>query len=144
MNSVRRLKLEKGKVMARNILESGKALEKFREIIAAQGGQSDIKPDEIPLGEFKETILSEDSGYITKVDNGTIVEVAKNLGHPVDKGAGLLLNYKVGDCVEKDDVIVELYAESKERLLSAKRFLDYKQDIPNRSGSSLKDFPDLR
>jgi len=133
----------KGKVMARGILESGKALEKFREIIAAQGGDSDIKPEEIPLGKYKETILSEDSGYITKVDNATIVKVAKILGTPFDKGAGLLLNYKVGDRVEKDDVIVELFAESKERLLSAKRFLDYNR-IFQTEGMILKRFPGLK
>ena len=133
----------KGKTMARDILESGKALEKFREIIAAQGGSSDIEPDEIPIGQFKETILSEDSGYITKVDNGTIVKVAKILGAPFDKGSGLLLNYKVGDRVEKDDVIVELYAESKERLLSAKRFLDYNR-IFHTEGMILKRFPGLK
>jgi len=114
----------KGKVMARGILESGKALEKFREIIAAQGGDSDIKPEEIPLGKYKETIL-------------------KVLGTPFDKGAGLLLNYKVGDRVEKDDVIVELFAESKERLLSAKRFLDYNR-IFQTEGMILKRFPGLK
>jgi AMP phosphorylase len=129
--------------MARDILESGKALEKFREIIAAQGGKSDIEPEEIPLGQFKETILSEDSGYITKVDNGAIVKVAKILGAPFDKGSGLLLNYKVGDRVEKDDVIVELYAENKERLLSAKRFLDYNR-IFQTEGMILKRFPGLK
>jgi len=139
----RKVEVGKGKIMAREILESGKALEKFREIIDAQGGQSDIKPDEIPIGNFSEAILSEDSGYITKVDNGTIIKVAKILGAPFDKGAGLLLNYKVGDRVEKDDVIVELYAENKERLLSAKKFLDFNK-IFQTEGMILKRFPGLK
>ncbi|HOM95356.1 MAG TPA: AMP phosphorylase [Methanofastidiosum sp.] len=139
----RKAEVGKGKIMAREILESGKALEKFRDIIDAQGGQSDIKPDEIPIGKFSEAILSEDSGYITKVDNGTIIKVAKILGAPFDKGAGLLLNYKVGDRVEKDDVIVELYADSKERLLSAKKFLDFNK-IFQTEGMILKRFPGLK
>lgn len=133
----------KGKEMARKILESGKALEKFREIIAAQGGNSEIKPEEITVGRYTENILSEDSGYITKVNNETIVKVAKILGTPSDKGAGLVLNYKVGERVEKDDVIVELYAESKERLLSAKRFLTYNR-IFQTEGMILKRFPGLK
>lgn len=133
----------KGKDLAREILESGKALEKFKEIIKAQGGDPNIKPEDIPLGKYKEKISSEDSGYITKVDNSLIVKVAKILGAPFDKGSGLILNYKVGDRVEKDDVIVELYAESEERLLLAKKFLDYNK-IFQTEGMILKRFPGLK
>jgi len=133
----------KGKELAREILESGKALEKFKEIIKAQGGNPNIKPEDIPLGKYKANILSEDSGYITKVDNSLIVKTAKILGTPFDKGAGLILNYKVGDRVEKDNVIVELYAESEERLISAKKFLDYNK-VFQTEGMILKRFPGLK
>ena len=139
----KKVEVGKGKDLARDILESGKAFEKFKEIIKAQGGNPNLKSEDIPLGQYKENILSDDSGYITKVDNSLIVKVAKILGAPFDKGSGLILNYKVGDRVEKDDVIVELYAESKERLLLAKNFLDYNK-IFQTEGMILKRFPDLK
>ncbi len=74
--------------MAREILESGKAWEKMREIIEEQGGNPDIKPEEIPIGGDKTyTFTASTSGYVTAIDNRAVTGgIAKAAGAPEDKG----------------------------------------------------------
>ena len=42
-----------GNDYAREILDSGKALEKLREIIEAQGGDPNVKSEDVEIGKFK-------------------------------------------------------------------------------------------
>ena len=102
----------KGADMARDILKSGKAEAKFREIIEAQGGNPKITPDDIPLGTHVKDIIAEASGYVTAVDNKSIVKIAKAAGAPDDPGAGVYLFGKVGDRVERGKPILRIYGNS--------------------------------
>ncbi|MBO8174448.1 MAG: AMP phosphorylase [Thermococcus sp.] len=105
-----------GKKMAREILESGKAYQKMREIIEEQGGNPDIKPEEIPIGDKTYTFTAPTSGYITFIDNKAITGIARAAGAPEDKGAGLELYVKVGEKVKEGDPLFTIYAESEARL----------------------------
>lgn len=104
--------------MAREILKSGKAYEKFKEIIKAQGG--DIK--RIKLGNFTEHIHSKKAGTVKEIDNKLISALARTAGCPVDKYAGVYLNKHVGDKVKKGEKILLIYCESKHRLNEAATF----------------------
>ena len=42
--------VENGRAMAEDMLDSGKAMQKMREIIAAQGGNPAVKPEDLPVG----------------------------------------------------------------------------------------------
>ena len=108
-----------GKTTAMNLLKSGKAEEKFREIIEAQGGDSNIQPQEIPLGDHVYTISAQQRGYVVWVNNSGIVDLARSAGAPKDKGAGILLHKKVGDIVKKDDALLTIYSEKSSKLTSA-------------------------
>ncbi|AEH07212.1 AMP phosphorylase [Methanothermococcus okinawensis] len=108
----------KGNKLAWEILSSGKALEKFNEIITEQGGK-ETKPDEIEVGNFSADIISPDNGYITYISNKLITNVAKEAGAPKDKKAGILLHAKVGDKVDKGEVLYTIYSSSEERLNAA-------------------------
>jgi len=110
-----------GKEKAEEILKSGKALEKMREIIGAQGGNSKITSEKIELGEFRETIISEGSGYVTHISNKNIVSIARAAGAPRDKGAGILLHITKGLKVAKGDVLFEIFAEKEHKLDAALR-----------------------
>jgi AMP phosphorylase len=105
-----------GKKMAREILESGKAYEKMREIIEEQGGNPDIKPEEIPIGDKTYTFTAPISGYITGIDNKAITGIARAAGAPEDKGAGIELYVKVGEKVKEGDPLFTIRAESEARL----------------------------
>ena len=111
------------KKTALEILKSGKAEEKLREIISWQGGNADIRPEDIEIGSYGLDIKSEKDGIVLWIDNNILIEIARALGAPKDKGAGILLNKKLGDVVKKGDVLFTIYAEKNRKLERANKIL---------------------
>ena len=105
---------------ARRILDSGEALKKFREIVAAQGGKPDLTSEDIKIGKYKLEVLSTKAGYVHHLKNKDIVSIARAAGAPADKGAGLLILKKKGQRVEKGDVLMEIYADVESKCQRAK------------------------
>lgn len=101
---------------ALQILKSGKAEKKFREILEAQCGNPKIKPEDVPVGKCVVKVASNLSGHVLWVNNHAIVKIAKAAGTPKDKGAGVYLKKKLGDIVKKGDVMCEIYAERTHKL----------------------------
>ncbi len=116
--------LEMGGIMhgeenAREILESGKALKKFREIVHAQGGNPDIKSTDIAIGKYKADILAKKSGYLGSIMNKQLVQIARAAGSPKDKGAGLIIYKKVGSKVDAGEPLYTIYADNENKLNEA-------------------------
>jgi AMP phosphorylase len=109
----------KGYAVASDILKSGKALEKMREIIAAQGGNPKVRVEDIPIGSYKAEIKADKEGRIHHVDNRNISKIARAAGAPKNKGAGILMHVKQGDKVKVGDVLFEVIAESETKLSMA-------------------------
>ncbi len=105
-----------GAQYAREILESGKALEKFKEIIEAQGGNPDIKPEDIPVGEITHTISSQTEGSVSRILNDRMIKIARAAGAPKDKGAGIVLHKKMGKYVKVGEPLFTIYAEKDWKL----------------------------
>ena len=105
---------------AKEILDSGAAMSKFREIVAAQGGNYDIKSSDLVPGKFTQDILATRAGFVHSIDNKSIVQIARASGSPTDKGAGLLIFKKRGQRVEKGDVIMRIHADNEAKCLRAK------------------------
>jgi len=115
----------KGMEMAREVLHSGKAFEKFKQIIEAQGGKlKKIKP-----AKFKKDILSKKSGKIFEIDNKKINSLARAAGCPIDKFAGLYIYFNTGDKIKKGEKILTIYSKSKPKLRRAVRFYNNKSPI---------------
>ncbi len=108
-----------GKAFAMEALKSGKAYEKMKEIISAQGGDPNIKPEDLPIGDYREIFTSQTSGYVTYISNRAIASIARVAGAPADKGAGVRLYVKAGENVKPGDPLFEIYAESEEKLSEA-------------------------
>jgi AMP phosphorylase len=108
-----------GTYEANKILKSGKAEEKLREIIAAQGGDPKVKPEDIEIGPKVEEVNSKESGRVQWINNRAMAQVARVAGAPKIKGAGILLNKKLGDKVTKGEVLFHIYSESTQKLESA-------------------------
>ncbi len=109
----------KGQDYAKETLRSGKALKKMREIIEAQGGDPNVRPEDIPIGDHVAGIEANADGYVTHVDNRIITEIARAAGAPRDKGAGVVLNYKIGYKVSRGDRLMNIYAERESKLREA-------------------------
>ncbi len=113
-----------GYEMAREILFSGKAWKKMQEIISAQGGNPNIKLDEIPIGSYSVEFLSPIDGTVYGFNNRVIREIAKIAGAPIDKGAGIELLVDKGDEVKKGQPLVRIYSNSEGNLTKALKFAE--------------------
>ena len=107
------------KKTALDILKKGKAENKLREIIGAQGGDSDIRPEDIELGKYCIGIKSKSTGFVVGIHNQIISAIAKTAGCPKDKKSGVLLYKKINDRVKKDEILFTIYAEKKRKLSEA-------------------------
>ncbi len=108
-----------GARVAHEILRSGNALKKFREIIAVQGGDPDVTSEKITPGEYFYTVRADSNGYVIDLNNQSLVTIARTAGAPADHGAGLYLHAKHGASLSKGDPIFTLYADRKWRLEKA-------------------------
>jgi AMP phosphorylase len=117
---VKKSKKGQGRLLARKILDSGKAFEKFKEIIHTQRGKvPTIEEINSKLGKIKKEILAEKNSTIKEIDNKKINKIASISGSPMDKGAGISLNKHVGDKIKKGEKLLTIYSESKIRLNNA-------------------------
>uniref|UniRef100_A0A7C4DAI4 AMP phosphorylase n=1 Tax=Staphylothermus marinus TaxID=2280 RepID=A0A7C4DAI4_STAMA len=111
--------LGEGYILAREIFTSGRTYEKFKQIIEAQGGDPNIKPEDIAIGKHSFTIYSPLEGAVTHIDNASVLMIARAAGAPFDKGAGVRLHAKVGYRVNKGDPLITIYSNSSSRLEEA-------------------------
>ena len=108
---------EARKALEENI-KNGKAFEKFKEFVKAQGGDVEYidHPEKFPVSKNLIEIKSENDGYIKTIDALTIGLGACHLGggrmkltDVIDMSAGIYLNKKVGDCVKKGELLCTLH-----------------------------------
>lgn len=106
------------KKMADEAIKSGRALQKLREIIRAQGGNEACVEDYnlFNVGKNKFELKASSSGYVSKLDALMIAKACKLLGAGRDKksdsidfGAGCILNKKTGDEVKTGETLLTLY-----------------------------------
>ena len=114
----------KGIAMATEILKSGGAYKKFKEIIHAQKG----KIVQLPEGKFQKKILAKSNVKVISMDNKGINNLARVAGCPIDNAAGVYLNAKPKEKVKKGEALITIYAESESRLNEAIKF--YKKTKP--------------
>lgn len=129
------------KTAAENALKSGKAFEIFKKAVSAQGGDEKLLTGEheFPAPEGCKTVLAQKSGYITHINSELIGKAAvisgagrETLNDKIDFSAGIVLNKKYGDYVNKGDSIATVYGkkerlnEAAAELLKAYRFGDEK------------------
>lgn len=108
-----------GKGAARTLLKSGKAEKKFRDIIAAQGGNLEVTPDDIELGDKTTHFVSNIDSRVVWINNVAVAQIAREAGAPKEKGAGVLLRAKLGDQVKKGDSLLTIYSGTNQKLEAA-------------------------
>jgi len=111
--------LRNGEDIAREILISGKALAKMKEIVRMQGGDPDIDHNRLMPGKFSFDMKSSQKGRISHLHNAQITVICRILGCPTDKKAGMFLVRKLEDVVDKGDILCTLYSSDQWRLKEA-------------------------
>ena len=113
---------------AKEMIKSGKALEKLKETVKAQGGDVSYIDDESKFGfdKYKAEIKAEKSGYISSIDAQKIGNTCVILGagrnvktDNIDPLAGILFTHQMGDYINKNDTVMTLYSSDEKRLDSA-------------------------
>ena len=96
-----------GYAIARDILESGRALDKMNAIIDAQGRrETDFRP-----GPLQFEVKAPRTGRVTGIDNYQLARIARLAGAPMSKGAGVDLLKKMGDPVEAGAPLYRVHSE---------------------------------
>lgn len=110
---------EEAKEMLLDAIHNGKALAKFKEFLANQGGDASIVDDltKLPQAKYKIELPAKQSGYISRMVADEIGVASMILGagratkeDVIDLAVGLVLHKKVGDKVEEGESILTIYS----------------------------------
>ena len=121
--------IEGGRDLLESKIESGEALEKFKEVIAAQDGDPSVvdDPSRLPRAPETATVNADRAGYVTRCNALTVGITATRLGagreradDVVDPGVGITLHKKLGDRVETGDALATVHY-SKQKLWDTQR-----------------------
>ncbi|HRP22831.1 thymidine phosphorylase family protein [Thauera sp.] len=99
-----------GFAIARDILDSGRALAKMDAIIRAQGAKP-FDHNTPALARLSFEVLAEADGLVTGIDNLQLARIARVAGAPKVQGAGVDLLKKLGDPVARGEVLYRVYAD---------------------------------
>lgn len=116
----------------KEVIRSGAALEKLRQLVDEQGGDAtmvdNIEKFEKPTESYE--LLSVESGYLSRLDARTVGEASMILGtgretldSEIDMTAGIYLNKKCGDYVNEGEVLAKLENRDPEKLIKASEIL---------------------
>jgi pyrimidine-nucleoside phosphorylase len=121
--------LDEGQKVAQKSINDGSALEKFRVLVQAQGGDVSYV-DDVSLFErakYIKVVKSPRSGFISQVHARIVGEAAVALGagrakkgDPIDHAVGFLIHKKVGDKVEEGEPLFEVHANAEAKLVEAR------------------------
>lgn len=105
-------------LLLKTSIAQGTALEKLKDIVAAQGGdpRSIEDPSMLPTSEIVQEVTAGQKGFVQRIKADQIGTAAMLLGagrrkkdDPIDPSAGIILNKKVGDSVTENDSLATLY-----------------------------------
>lgn len=106
--------------IARDILDSGRALYKMEQIIEAQGKQQTA----YELGTLTHEVLARENGTVVEINNLTMARIARLAGAPMDKGAGVYLLKRVGDPVKQGEPLYRIYSQFEADFQFARNLTD--------------------
>ncbi|KRL58018.1 pyrimidine-nucleoside phosphorylase [Paucilactobacillus oligofermentans DSM 15707 = LMG 22743] len=104
-------------------IDDGSALDKFKQMIASQGGDTNVIDDYsiMPQAKYQIPIKAESDGVVTQITADEIGVASMLLGggraakeDQLDYAVGIVLNHKVGDAVKKGDTLLTVYSNQED------------------------------
>jgi putative thymidine phosphorylase len=105
---------------ATKILHDGLALKKMKEIILEQGGNSNINSSKLIPGKFSYEIKAEKNCVVKSINSKNLTLLVKSLGASMQKKAGVYLDKKEGERVQKGETIYTIFSENMYNLKQGK------------------------
>ncbi len=109
-------------------LADGSAFAKFRELVAAQGGDTKYidEPERLPAAMLVKTVTAPKSGFVEGIHAAEIGYTAVGLGggramkgDKIDHSVGLIVHHKVGDKIAQGDELFTIHANDEKKLAQA-------------------------
>ncbi|QQD84220.1 MULTISPECIES: pyrimidine-nucleoside phosphorylase [unclassified Jeotgalicoccus] len=113
--------IEEARTMLEEVIKNGKALEKFKAFVKNQGGDDSLvdHPENLAQAKYHIDVVATESGFIESIDAENVGVAASILGagrqtkdDEIDLAVGIIHKKKVGDKVNKGDVLAVLEANT--------------------------------
>jgi pyrimidine-nucleoside phosphorylase len=120
------------------MIDSGRALDKFRDIVRSQEGDASVVDDysALPRAHFESALPSPAAGYLEGMDTemiglaiGVLGAGRETIDSPIDHAVGVRFHKKIGDALETGEALCTVYyndearhTEARRRLLESYRF----------------------
>lgn len=139
--------VDEGKAILLEKIKNGSGLDKFRELLIQQGGNPSIIDDYslLPISNEKLSVTACCDGYVYSMNTAEIGRASLETGagraskaDKIDFGAGIIMKVRIGDYVHKGDIIAEIYSSSKDRCLSASKYLEQAIEINDKKPENPK------
>jgi pyrimidine-nucleoside phosphorylase len=123
-----------GRKLLEKKIATGDALDKFRAIIVQQGGDAHIIDDysRLPVAKNKIRVRTQKKGYLHNIDTSNIGMLLVALGggrikkeEKIDPSCGFKICKKIGDHVEKNDCLVEIYSNNRSKAQAVSREMQH-------------------
>ncbi|NDJ74655.1 MAG: thymidine phosphorylase [Chloroflexi bacterium] len=133
------------------MMDNGAGLAKFREMVAAQGGDVAYvdDPDRLPRARVRDEIPVPRAGYVAQVNAMLVAQACLELGagrarkgEPIDPAVGVLVHHKVGEHVTEYDTMFTVYANDERQLVRARELLEQAPVYRDRKQQPLPTFYD--
>ncbi len=121
--------VEEGRALALEIIQSGEALQKFRELVCEQGGDVRSVDDfaRLPRAARQQDIQATASGYVSAIECERMGMAGVMLGggratkdDAIDAAVGIVLHKKVGEAVSAGEALCTVHYNSAERFADAR------------------------
>ncbi|HDK5706510.1 TPA: pyrimidine-nucleoside phosphorylase [Staphylococcus pseudintermedius] len=115
--------LDEARGMLQEVIDNGKALEKFKTFLSNQGGDASVvdDPSKLPTAQYQFELPAKRSGVVSEMIANEIGIASMMLGagrqtkeDVIDLAVGLVLNKKVGDRVEEGESLLTIYTNSED------------------------------
>ncbi|HZK78214.1 MAG TPA: thymidine phosphorylase [Gemmatimonadaceae bacterium] len=130
----------------RDSIDTGKALDKFRQIIEAQGGNPRIIDDQsiLPVAKHSAAFVSPRDGFVREVTPRTIgygiIEIRggrRTMEDTIDPAVGFVIEVKPGDPVHRGDLIATIHARDEAGIAAGRKVIEEAIPIGDEPGTSL-------
>ena len=117
--------LKEGIHLCESVVKSGKAYEKFIQLVRHQSGDVSYieNPGKYPVSKYSGSITSPSDGFVVSIDSlelgfsGILLGAGRRqVDERIDPKAGIIVKKKSGDAVVKGEVVAEYYTDRKEIL----------------------------
>jgi len=124
--------IEQGEALAEKMIKSGKALERFREMVALQGGDVSVldHPERLPQAQHRMEVASPKTGYVNAIQCEQMGTACVILGggrekkeDAIDHAVGYVVHRKVSDRVEAGEPLCTLHYNSELRAARARQLI---------------------